>query len=661
MAFVFKIKCGDVLRRVTVPQQQGSPNPDITLIALESKIRDLVGLTHTTKLFITYTDADGDNVMMGNELDLIDACVNQSLNPLRLFITAADDDKALKKPEAGNNEPSSSIDLTNLRGLLPNTAVDGINQLLTTLPSLVVRKAVDESLKALKEAQASVEALDNNKKGKTFSEPNDDGNRVFFPHHNNPSQGPAETVVPNMEECWAHRSVHRNVECDVCGMIPIIGIRYKSLTKKDYDLCSNCFKQIGNSVEYQKIDRPQSDWPFRAARPYPCRPFNARKTMRHNPMHPHPFTSRGPPGFNQESSCQWGPPVNGNAGKLDARFVKDVTIFDGTEMSPMARFTKIWRLRNVGTTAFPSQTHLVHVEGDYLGPVTEVSLQLPEKGLPIDEEIEVSADLISPERPGLYTSYWRLRAPSGQKFGQKMWVTIQVVTPGELSPLMKDSLLDVEQTCGDGSALRDPHDDEMEMNSQGTTAMEIPYKGEPVSATKPGEPLGIPDLPMEEAPLNGGVENNLEWEFISKPVSEKTSEAMESDSLLPEGTSQFHADGNITPPNADSLKQNVEGLIQEACLEQLELMGFTQRSVNLELLQKNNNDLQKTIEDLVTTSEWAPLLHSLEEMGYYDKELNMQLMLKNSGSLKLVVKDLVEMQASAGNNSASSKGKEKSL
>jgi next-to-BRCA1 protein 1 len=63
----------------------------------------------------------------------------------------------------------------------------------------------------------------------------------------------------------------------------------------------------------------------------------------------------------------------------------------------------------------------------------------------------------------------------------------------------------------------------------------------------------------------------------------------------------------------------------------------------MELLKINNNDMQRTLDDLVASAEWAPKLEELEEMGFNDKELNRRLMMKNKGSLKRVVKELVYM------------------
>ena len=53
-------------------------------------------------------------------------------------------------------------------------------------------------------------------------------------------------------------------------------------------------------------------------------------------------------------------------------------------------------------------------------------VQIPLNGFPVDQEMDVAVDFVAPARPGRYISYWRLASPSGQKFGQRVWVHIQV-------------------------------------------------------------------------------------------------------------------------------------------------------------------------------------------------------------------------------------------
>ena len=162
-------------------------------------------------------------------------------------------------------------------------------------------------------------------------------------------------------------------------------------------------------------------------------------------------------------------------GKLDGRFVKDVSVHDGTEFAPNTRFVKIWRLRNSGTLPWPHHTQLVYVGGDQLGTTDNVTLQVRpipshvvhqvgnrdaskksnqsqqsrikammgivslvglvglvgwlqvgEEGLGEGEEIEVAVELSAPERPGRYVSHWRLLAPGGPKFGHRVWALIHV-------------------------------------------------------------------------------------------------------------------------------------------------------------------------------------------------------------------------------------------
>jgi hypothetical protein len=56
--------------------------------------------------------------------------------------------------------------------------------------------------------------------------------------------------------------------------------------------------------------------------------------------------------------------------------VQDVTIFDGTELTPGIQFTKIWCLQNSGSSAWPPQTQLVYVGGDELGSVYAATLKV---------------------------------------------------------------------------------------------------------------------------------------------------------------------------------------------------------------------------------------------------------------------------------------------
>lgn len=44
----------------------------------------------------------------------------------------------------------------------------------------------------------------------------------------------------------------------------------------------------------------------------------------------------------------------------------------------------------------------------------------------VGNELDIAVDFKAPELPGRYISYWRMGSPSGVKFGQRVWVLIQV-------------------------------------------------------------------------------------------------------------------------------------------------------------------------------------------------------------------------------------------
>merc|ERR1719198_1201501 len=89
----------------------------------------------------------------------------------------------------------------------------------------------------------------------------------------------------------------------------------------------------------------------------------------------------------------------GPGGKLAARFVRDVTIFDGTQISPAMPFTKIWRLKNVGEVPWPPGTKMLFVGGDQM--TTEMAVPLSRSGAVMPgEEVDVPVEMSAPAEHG---------------------------------------------------------------------------------------------------------------------------------------------------------------------------------------------------------------------------------------------------------------------
>jgi hypothetical protein len=97
-----------------------------------------------------------------------------------------------------------------------------------------------------------------------------------------------------------------------------------------------------------------------------------------------------------------------------ASFVDDVTILDGTLMEPGAAFTKVWRVRNIGTCTWTTNYALLFVYGDTLGGSAVVPLA---GNVSPNETVDVSVALSAPTEPGAYQSFWKLRNSTGMVFG----------------------------------------------------------------------------------------------------------------------------------------------------------------------------------------------------------------------------------------------------
>jgi len=119
-----------------------------------------------------------------------------------------------------------------------------------------------------------------------------------------------------------------------------------------------------------------------------------------------------------------------------AKFIEDVTVKDGTVFPPNAELLKTWRLENIGSCTWSRDYRLVFFDGERMdGP--RVS-QL-EENIDPGETVDVSVELIAPEKGGRYRGYWMLSNSSGEEFGiganadDAFWVEIRVIESDEFA------------------------------------------------------------------------------------------------------------------------------------------------------------------------------------------------------------------------------------
>jgi hypothetical protein len=111
-----------------------------------------------------------------------------------------------------------------------------------------------------------------------------------------------------------------------------------------------------------------------------------------------------------------------------ASFVAHVSVSEGAVMFPGVRFTKIWRLKNVGVCSWTKDYTLAYSTGDLMGADKRVNLpEVVPPGSTVDIEVEFTA----PEKEGSYEGYWILNDAHGYWFGlgeqKKGFIPVKII------------------------------------------------------------------------------------------------------------------------------------------------------------------------------------------------------------------------------------------
>ncbi|KAL8154165.1 hypothetical protein V2J09_011925 [Rumex salicifolius] len=746
---VVKVKYENKLRRFNAAVNENQ-QLELDLEGLRAKIRSLFDFTPDSILELTYEDEDADIVALVDEEDLHDV-LQQGLNPVRITVQLNTGSAASVKstgtstPVPAQDQPvnspinssvaellkkvpepfrehlqmlSSELATPMLVGFIENLTKSGNSflkpQTRPQTPPVNVasnKEASESQNKQGKDASGNGREvyMSVNDKSKRRSLSNTDlfyGDRVAAPDEGTSSGKattgsaaskaeknpivctkevkrtssvcpfsdlslPQFTVLSNVKSVGPTEGsiFHRGVRCDGCGALPITGPRFKSKVKEDYDLCRICFQQMGKDSDYIRIDFPA---PYR-------HPFSSKV----NPMMNSRRWTHSPPPFCGRHMKQFRP-------KLDSRFILDVTVMDGTMMAPKSPFTKIWRMRNNGNLPWTLRTQLVWIGGDKFGPTNSVEIEVPVAGLYPENEVDVAVDFIAPELPGRYISYWKMASPSGQKFGQRVWVLIQVdASLSEVSSTVPNSLnLNLPPEGTGENHPEQPLDAPIEplVNMEYDSFPVLPTTNMPLypMLDKPENELSLPDcltyvpraalssssssappvpvtFPTTPAPSSSAFELDpaiFTRTYIPRPRTQIPETPQQDDSIptmlvprarrpnievdlyddsqLPEYITYPGVETSGTAEQADSSSG-----VEEALLKELEQMGFKQVEMNQRILRKNDYDFEKSLDELCNVSEWDLLLEELLGMGFVDGEVNKRVLAKNNGSLKHAVMDLI--------------------
>jgi next-to-BRCA1 protein 1 len=279
---------------------------------------------------------------------------------------------------------------------------------------------------------------------------------------------------------------------------------------------------------------------------------------------------------------------------LGAHFVAHITLGDSHTVMPGTRVTKVWRVRNAGSLAWPAGTRLVNVGGELMsGP--PMGVEVP--SIPCGHEVEISISLVAPAICARHVGYWRLVTPNGTRFGHRLWVDLWVENS----------------------------------NAQAVMAT-LAAQSAPAE-----EAVAAPEAARSDS--DAGLE---EWEHVAAPGAEETTSA----SAAPEAAESAAAASTPAAPEAEESTSAASVAPAPAAGEDVSYPAImppmpetpatppTAPAATLEL-------------DPVLADRWATQLSQIADMGFSGIPRAAQLLQKHAGNLQSAIADLVAEQAQA--------------
>ncbi|ETL94685.1 hypothetical protein L917_07429 [Phytophthora nicotianae] len=129
----------------------------------------------------------------------------------------------------------------------------------------------------------------------------------------------------------------------------------------------------------------------------------------------------------------------GRDSDLEARFLEDVTIEDGTVVSAAQPLRKMWKLVNDGERSWPDGCYMITQPGNPMFPDDRKSSRIDLPALAPGEEFIAGVDLVAPTEPGRYASFWRVCDPADVSFGHRFWIDIVVAGGATSEPTPSDA------------------------------------------------------------------------------------------------------------------------------------------------------------------------------------------------------------------------------
>jgi len=487
-------------------------------------------------------------------------------------------------------------------------------------------------------------------------------------------------------------AVHKNVTCDGCGMYPIVGVRYKSSTVDDFDLCSVCEaegKFEDSHAPFLKINTPD-----KAPKTIVCILGADFPNWRQHPRHTTKNNSgagaggggrwgggRARCGGGNKSRCGWrarqqqkqaeqkqqqqedpslqaalvnsllsqavhpapappAPPLplpqqqqqaQAPPSRPMARFVNDVSYPDGTKVEAGARFVKTWTMRNDGKSAWPHDTGLIAVGGDKMVALPDAH-RAGGGGVPVPAAGRGEEVEVSVE----------LRAPprpgryvghfrmqaGGARFGHRVWADIVVVEKAE-------------EKAGPAAA---PAQDASAVGMSITPDIALAVSAKLRELSAPQDPAPAPVLAPAATPAAGGGDAGGSSSPGGSGAAFVMVDPLPETLLVPEmdGDDKEHNTGSPPPPpraeDASAAAAAAAAAAPPAYVSVAEQLGVQQPA---EPAPTTTTEEEVPPPPPAEPVKWAEQLRMLADMGFFDQEMITTVLDETNGDVQRTIERLL--------------------
>lgn len=281
----------------------------------------------------------------------------------------------------------------------------------------------------------------------------------------------------------------------------------------------------------------------------------------------------------------------------NAAFVRDLSIPDQYKIPVGTVFVKTWAIKNTGAHQWPNGTTLHYIDG----PKDVVKQSMVPLALP-DQEVAVSVTVKTPDLPGKYRGYFKLKSPSGEIFGHTFWFEIEAVaTTQPVVPPQQQQQFPVMPRF-----QQPPVPQYYQQPQQAPFRPIYPHTQQPISQfnyhhplmqTQPPVFMQQPPVFMQQPQVIPRMTPPVE---VPKPVVTPFQAQQVAPSSLPVQQTQTISAPVEAPKPLQSQQQQPQKW--EMQLKLLNDMGFSDREALIPILEKNNGDVTRTVHGYLETA-----------------------------------------------------------